>query len=238
LLDRVALVTGASRGIGKATALALGRAGATVVLGARQTEDLQQAAELLAAEGITAHALPLDVAQSESVSAFAASAVELCGPPSILVNNAGCALYRDFLETSVADFDRQVDVNFKGAWYMARAAAPHMRHLGDAHIVQISALASTLPPKRTSAYAAAKRAAEVMMEVLAVELSEFGIRTTTIALGPVHTRFHRDAMPASNQRDDSWMLSPEQVAAAVLQSVLAPASVHIPRLELRPVNLR
>ncbi|MBI1289668.1 SDR family NAD(P)-dependent oxidoreductase [bacterium] len=231
---KVAWITGASRGIGRAVAVALARAGATVVVGARSEGDLAQLVESLRAEGHAAHAFPLDVASADSVRDFAQRSLDLLGPVSILVNNAGMGLFRDFLEMSFEEFDRQIDVNLKGTWYMSRTAAPQMAILGSGSIINVSSIAGEHAFKRGSAYCPAKAGVNALSEVLMMELRDRGIRVSTIAPGSVQTRFHREALPAANQRDESWMLQPEDVAAAVLHLLAAPEHALISHYEVRP----
>jgi NADP-dependent 3-hydroxy acid dehydrogenase YdfG len=234
LAGKVAWITGASRGIGRAVASALAQAGASVVLGARTQPDIDQLAEGLQAEGRIAHALPLDVANPDSVRDFAQRSLDLLGPVSILINNAGTGLFRDFLDMSFEEFDRQIDVNLKGTWYMARTAAPQMALLGSGSIINISSIAGTHPFRRGSAYCPAKAGVHALSEVLMMELRDRGIRVTTISPGSVQTRFHREALPGANQRDETWMLQPEDIATSVIHVLAAPEHALISHYEVRP----
>lgn len=236
LIGRTAWVTGASRGIGRAVAVSLARQGATVVAGARSLDALEQLKDSLHSEGLAIHALPLDVSDPHRVTDFASRALELAGPVSILINNAGVGLFRDFLEMEPGDFDRQIDVNLKGPWYMARAAAPQMRLLGEGDILNVSSIAGDHAFKRGSAYCPAKAGLNALGEVLMMELRDLGIRVTTIAPGSVQTRFHREALPAANPRDDSWMLDPEDVAEAVMHVLHSPRRVLVSHYEVRPLK--
>lgn len=232
---KVAWVTGAGRGIGRAVSMALARAGATVVVGARTEAEVAQLTESLQAEGHRAAGLVLNVADAASARRFAEESVERFGPVSILVNNAGLGRFKDFLEMSFEDFDLQIDVNLKGTWYMARLAAAQMALQGEGSIINVSSIAGEHAFKRGSAYCAAKAGVNAMSEVLMMELRELGIRVTTIAPGSVQTGFHREALPAANQKDDSWMLQPEDVAEAVLHVLGAPEHALISHYEVRPL---
>ncbi len=236
LEGKTAWITGASRGIGRAVATILAEAGAEVVLGARSEESLRQAAEVIASAGGKAHAVALDVASWASAEAFAARALELAGPPAILVNNAGLGIFREVDAMAVEDFDRQIDINLKGPWYMARLAIPHMKRLGGGDIVNIGSIAGTAAFKRGSAYCAAKAGLRAMTEALMHDLREHSIRTTLIAPGSVETGFHRVALPSGHHNDQSWMLEPETIAEAVLHALSAPAGTLVSSYEIRPLG--
>ena len=126
LRGKVALVTGASSGLGENFARSLAARGAVVVAAARRADRLQRLVEAIRAEGGTAHAVALDVSQSASVEAAVGSAVGLAGPLDILVNNAGVADTKASLELTEADWRRVLDTNLDGAWRMAQAVARSM----------------------------------------------------------------------------------------------------------------
>lgn len=235
LTGRTAWVTGASRGIGRVIAMTLARAGATVVLGARSTDALETVAETIRNGGGTAHAVTLDVASAESVSAFNAAAVAAAGPPAILVNNAGTGLFRDFKDMTPEDFNRQIDVNLRGPWLLAHEAEPHMRRLGEGWIINISSIAGRVPFKRGTAYCAAKAGLNAMSEALMLELREHHIRVVTIAPGSVDSAFHRGALPSAHHNDQTWMLEPEAIADAVLHVLRAPDNALVNYYEVRPL---
>lgn len=236
LHDRTAWVTGASRGIGRAIAIALGRAGATVCLGARSADEAAQVVAVLAAEGITAHALPLDVASREAINGFAESAIALAGPPQILVNNAGLGVFKDMEILDPDDFDAQIDVNLRGPWHMAKAALPQMKRGGGGHIINISSIAGRVPFRRGTAYCGAKAGLNSMSEAMMLELHEHGIRVTVIAPGSVSTRFHQQALPGAHHGDQGWMLEPETIAEACLHVLTAPEAALINYYEVRPLR--
>lgn len=236
LHERISWVTGASRGIGRAIAIALARAGSTAILAARSVEDCRQTAEILRAEGLSAHAEHLDVTNKESIAAFVEKAVKVAGPPSILVNNAGGGLFKDMTEMPIEEFDRQIDVNLKAPWYMARAAAPHMKRFGQGHIINISSIAGEHSFKRGTAYCATKAGLNAMSEAMMLELREFNIRVTVIAPGSVQTGFHAEALPAANLKDQSWMIDPETIGAACLHVLTLPENATVSHYEIRPTQ--
>jgi NAD(P)-dependent dehydrogenase (short-subunit alcohol dehydrogenase family) len=178
----------------------------------------------------------LDVASHASVAEFAKAAVDLAGPPAILVNNAGTGLFRDIDAMEVADFDRQIDVTLKGTWYLCHAAVPHMKRLGGGRIINISSIAGSVSFARGSAYCAAKAGVDAMSRALLLELRSHGIGVTIIAPGSVETGFHREALPAGHHNDQSWMLAPETVAEACLHVLSLPDSAVVSHYEIRPLN--
>ena len=154
-------------------------------------------------ENATIHDIPVDVGDYASVQAFARQAVEKAGPPSILVNNAGLALFQDIGKMTPEDFDKQIDATLKGPWYMTKEAVPGMKQLGSGHIINISSIAGRVAFKRGAAYNAAKGGMNLMMEALMLELREHNIKVSTIAPGSVDTSFHQQALPQQNQKDTS-----------------------------------
>lgn len=165
---------------------------------------------------------------------FARRAVEAAGPPSILINNAGIGLFKDVDQMDPADFDRQIDTTLKGPWYMIRAAVPEMKLLDGGHIINISSIAGRVGFKRGSAYCAAKAGVNLMSDCLMQELREDGIKVTVLAPGSVDSRFHQEALPAAHQKDNSWMLTPEEIADAVLHLLCQPGNVLTNYYEVRP----
>lgn len=199
-------------------------------------EALQQLAEIARGEGGVLHPLPLDVARFDSVEEFSSAAVDLAGPPSILVNNAGTGLFRDMDAMDAADFDRQIDVTLKGPWYMARAAVPHMKRLGGGRIVNVSSIAGSVSFPRGSAYCAAKAGLNAMSAALMAELRQYNIGVTVVAPGSVETGFHRDALPNAHHQDQSWMLAPETIGEAVLHVLTMPENALVSHYEVRPLK--
>ncbi len=174
---RRALVAGASSGIGRACAAALGQAGAEVWLAARSREKLDALAAEFAAEGLTAHVLPLDVADVASVEA----AVAAEGPFDVLVNSAGLARHSPALETTPQDFDAVSDLNVKGAYFLTRAVARGLAEAGKpGSLINISSQMAHVGGIDRAVYCATKHAVEGFTKSMAIEWGAKGIRVNTI----------------------------------------------------------
>jgi NAD(P)-dependent dehydrogenase (short-subunit alcohol dehydrogenase family) len=190
---KVALVTGASSGLGEHFALALAGHGATVVAGARRIDRLDRLVQGIRVDGGTAHALALDVTDPASVEAAFARTAQIAGHVDILVNNAGVALVKPSLELTEADWRGVMDTNLDGAWRVAQAAAKSMvASKRGGSIVNIASVLGLRVASSLLAYATAKAALIQMTRALALEWARHGIRVNAIAPGYVETEMNRD----------------------------------------------
>jgi NADP-dependent 3-hydroxy acid dehydrogenase YdfG len=221
------VVTGASSGIGAATAAALANAGFDVVVGARRVEKLEAVAE-----PIGARALPLDVTNDESVAAFVAEVPDC----SVLVNNAGGALGLDRIEDADLDkWQRMYDTNVLGSLRMTRALLPALRASGDGLVVVIGSIAGSLAYPGGGGYNAAKFAQRAFAEVLRKELFTEPIRVTEIEPGLVETdfslvRFEGDAERAAKVYEGVDALTAQDIAECVAFVATRPGRVNIDQM--------
>ncbi|RDD85932.1 SDR family NAD(P)-dependent oxidoreductase [Streptomyces parvulus] len=235
---RTAVVTGASSGIGAATARALARDGFEVVLTARRADRLEAVAKEIRAEGGTVQVFPLDVTDREAVLAFAAQ-LPAC---DVLVNNAGGAYGTEHIEMAdPGDWRSMYEVNVVGALHMTQALLPALRGSGDGVVVVISSTASFTCYEGGGGYSAAKHGAHVLAETLRLEVCGEALRVIEIAPGMVHTEeFSLNRYRGDLSRADAVYagvpdpLVAEDVADLVTWAVTRPPHVNIDLLVVRP----
>lgn len=213
LTGSVALVTGAGRGIGRAIALALGAAGAHVVVAARTQSEIGDVAQEIADAGGVASARAVDVAAEESVRALFAAVRETGRRLDVLVNNAGIGLYGSVKDFPVADLDRVVAVNLRGTFLCCQEAMKMMVPQRSGYIINISSVVGFKGYPNQAAYTATKHAIMGLTKTLAVEARKDGIRVSVILPGGVDTAMARKARP---DLDPSVLLRPGDVARTVL----------------------
>lgn len=229
LAGRVAIVSGASRGIGLAIAGALSRAGARVAMLARGAAALHAAAEPLGALAITA-----DVADEGSVAAAVARVRAELGAPDILVNNAGLFTLATVEAQTTAALRATLDVNLVAPFVLARSVLPAMRAAGRGHIVTIGSIADRNTFPENGAYAASKFGARALHQVMRDELRGSGVRTTLVSPGPVDTPLWDPIGPDDRAgfTPRARMLPSSAVADAVLFALTRDAAVNVDELRL------
>ncbi|HEY1905957.1 MAG TPA: SDR family NAD(P)-dependent oxidoreductase [Myxococcaceae bacterium] len=242
LQGKVALVTGASSGIGEATALALARAGARVAIAARRRERLDGVARRIGDLRSESLVLQADVARPEEAESIVAKTVERWDRLDVLVNNAGLMLLSPIDRSRVEDWRRMLDLNLLGLMAATRAALPHMRKQKDGHVVNISSTAGRVANPDASVYAATKFGVGAFSEALRREVYKDNIRVTIIEPGAVATELREHVPdPETRQRIDAWatslrQLQSEDVAAAILYAVSQPPHVNVNEILLRPTD--
>jgi NADP-dependent 3-hydroxy acid dehydrogenase YdfG len=229
-VSRTAIVTGASSGIGAATARALAGDGYRVIVGARRLERLRALAEEIGAE-----ALPLDVTDNDSVAAFAA-AVPGC---EVLVNNAGGALGLEPVASADEEAWRQMyESNVLGTMRLTRALLPRLIASGDGHVFGVTSIAAFETYRGGAGYNAAKHAQRAMLRALRLELLGEPVRVTDVAPGMVETEFSLvrlgDAEAAARVYDGMTPLRAEDVAECIRWAASLPPHVNIDEIVIRP----
>jgi len=230
LAGKTCLVTGATRGIGRAVAEALAAAGADVVISARTSSDVEHVAKELdyaflgRAVGIAA-----DVSNPEDCSRLVQETADAFGRLDVLVNNAGVGILASIEELSVEDWETQIHTNLRGVFCCSQAAVPHLKST-EGWIINIGSLAGRNPFAGGSGYNASKFGLVGMTEAMMLDLRHSGIRVSMVMPGSVNTRFGGD-YPEGGR---AWALGAEDVASAVLHLLSYPDNAHVSRVEMRP----
>jgi NAD(P)-dependent dehydrogenase (short-subunit alcohol dehydrogenase family) len=216
---KTVLVTGASYGLGNATAIKLAAAGATVLAVARSADELDALAASVAARGERAIALPADLTDDAAVGSLVKRILEAHGPPDIVISNAGKSIRRplDQQYGRLHDFDRTIGINYLGPIHLLLGLLPAMRERGSGHIVNISSVGVRVPPgPRWGAYQASKGAFDMWLRSVAPELHADGVDVTSIYMALIHTRM---VEPTESLRNVPG-LSPEQAADIVARAII------------------
>lgn len=231
LAGKVALVTGASRGIGLAISKRLGEMGARLSLCARRPEPLAAAVSSLQKLGADVFSTTADITQSADVTRLVGATRKALGPVDILVNNAGVGHFGPFYDLSETDWDNTLDTNLKGVFLMSRAVAPEMVQRRTGQIINISSLSGKNAYKGGGIYCASKYGLMGLTACMAEDLREYGIRVAAICPGSVATEFSLHV-----GKDTSKMLQPEDVAHAVASLITQGPTSFLSEILLRPLQ--
>ena len=230
LAGKACVVTGATKGIGRAIAEALAAAGADVVISARTSSDVEQvAAELNAGASGRVIGFAADVSRPEECLGLIEEAVGTLGRLDVLVNNAGVGILTSIEDLSVEDWQTQIDTNLRGVFCCVKAAVPHLKAT-EGWVINIGSLAGRNPFAGGSGYNASKFGLVGMTEAMMLDLRHSGIRVSIVMPGSVNTRFGGD-YPESGR---DWALGADDVASAVLHLLSYPDNAHVSRVEMRP----
>lgn len=241
LNDTVVAITGASSGIGEATAQLLGHRGARLVLGARRTDRLDALAAELGAAGVQVSAVATDVTRAEDLVRLVGAAVDGYGRLDVLVGNAGVAAIGPVADGDVPGWDAMIDVNLRGVLHGFAAATPVFRRQGRGHFVTTVSTAGLKIVPGQGVYAATKNAVRTVMEALRQESTDGVIRTTSISPGFVNTELDGSITdPVLRERIradmDAFGLDPGAVARAIAFAIEQPHDVEIGDLTIRPTR--
>lgn len=240
--DKVAIITGASSGIGYATALTLSKAGAKVAIGARRTDKLQELEKKITQNGGEAFSQKLDVTKKSDCNSFVDAIIKKWGGVDILVNNAGLMPLSFVKNLKIDEWDQMIDVNIKGVLYCTAAVIPHMHSKKSGHIINISSVAGRIVFPSGSVYCATKHAITAFSEGLRQEFStRSNIRVTCIEPGVVSTELTNTITDESLQSfvetsKKMNSLKAEDIANAILFAVEAPNHVNINEVLIRPTT--
>jgi NADP-dependent 3-hydroxy acid dehydrogenase YdfG len=233
LAGRTALVTGASAGIGWATAIALARHGVNLVVTARREERLGQLCEDIKSLGSHAVFYPGDAAEESTAQQSIALAIETFGHLDILINNAGAGNYKNLVDTSVEDYDALMNANMRSGFLFSRYAVPHLIEQKSGTILFISSVAGLQGAPGESVYCATKFAQSGFAQSLDAELRKHNIKVGTIFPGGVKTEFAIGHGRTEETIRDSKMMDPAEVAEAIVFACLQPPNIRIPQMTVR-----
>ncbi|MEO0407992.1 MAG: SDR family oxidoreductase [Cyanobacteria bacterium P01_A01_bin.135] len=228
-----ALVTGASSGIGRATAIALAQAGFNLALVSRSKDDLAAVAKDAQTHGVSAQTFPVDLADLPRVKAAIDNILEACGPVGVLVNNAGMGYTGKLGEMSLSQWQQVMDLNLTSPFLCTQAVLPQMCDRGQGTIVNVASLAAYQAFPDWGAYGVSKAALVMLSKAFAVETREAGVRVVTLSPGAVNTAIW-DTDTVQADFDRSQMLTPDIVAQAVVQAVTLPQQAVIEEIKLMP----
>jgi 3-oxoacyl-[acyl-carrier protein] reductase len=231
LEGKVALITGASRGIGFAIARRLGGMGARVSICGRDQAKLGQSGSSLRGEGIETLAIQADVARGDQIDALVRRTQQELGPIDILVNNAGTGVFGPFHELGETDWNTVLDTNLKSVFLACRAVAPEMIRRQTGYIINISSLAGKNTFANGAIYCASKWGLMGLSGSMAEDLRGYGIRVSAICPGSVATEF-----PGQGGKIPSKILQPDDVAHAVAALVTQAAGSFISEVHIRPTR--
>jgi NADP-dependent 3-hydroxy acid dehydrogenase YdfG len=239
--DKIVVVTGASSGLGEATARLLSAEGATVVLGARRADRLRTLVKELETRGNKALAVTTDVSQREQVKALVDAAVETYGRVDVMINNAGLMPQAPLERLKVDEWDRMIDVNVKGVLYGIAAALPHMQRQKAGHFINVSSVAGHRVGPGFAVYAATKYAVRALSEGLRQEVKPYNIRTTVISPGAVATELpdsvtDSDASKRIRTFYEQVAVPADSFARAVAFAMSQPEEVDINEILYRPTS--
>ena len=233
LAGKTALVTGASAGIGWATALALAYRGANLVVTARREERLRQLCTEIQSIGAKAVFYAGDVSEEATARQAIALAISAFGHLDIVINNAGAGNYKNLVDTSTEEYDALMNTNMKSSFLFARHAAPHMIEQKSGTLLFISSVAGLQGAAGEAVYCASKFAQVGFAQSLDAELRKHGIKVGTICPGGVKTEFALGQGRTEDYVRDSHMMEPQEVAETIVFACLQPPNVRILQMTVR-----
>ena len=239
--DKVTIITGASSGLGAATARYLAARGATVVLGARRSARIEALADELKRTGTQALAMTTDVTDREQVKALVDAAVQNFGRVDVMLNNAGLMQQSPLERLKVDEWDNMIDINIKGVLYGIAAAMPHMQRQKAGHIINVSSVAGHKITPAGAVYSATKHAVWAISEGLRQEVKAYNIRTTVISPGAVATELPShitDPQSATGMQQyyENFAIPADAFARAVVFAIEQPDDVDINEILFRPTR--
>lgn len=241
IAGKVIVITGASSGLGEASARHLSAQGATVVLGARRTERINALVKEISSAGGKAFAVITDVTKHDQVKNLVDTAVKEYGRVDVMLNNAGVMPQSPLERLKIDEWDRLIDVNIKGVLYGIAAALPHMKQQQSGHIINVSSVAGHKIRAGSVVYAATKHAVRALSEGLRLEVKPYNIRTTIISPGAIDTELPNSIVEADvsatvHRFYEMMAIPAESFARTVAFAISQPDDVDVNEIVFRPTK--
>lgn len=241
IAGKVVVITGASSGLGEATARYLSERGAKVALGARRAERIQALAADLISKGGSAIAVTTDVTRHEDVKALVDAAVKEFGRVDVMINNAGLMPHSPLERLKIDDWDRTIDVNIKGVLYGIAAVLPYMKEQKSGHVINVSSVAGRTVRPGSAVYAATKSAILMISEGLRQEVKPYDIRTTVVSPGAIATELpssvtEPDVAGFISKFYEQFAIPAESFARAVAFAISQPPEMDVNEILFRPTR--
>ena len=233
LQNKVALITGASKGIGRATALLLAKKGVRLAISARNRELLESLAREI---DVDTFVYSGDMSRENEIKTFIEGAVDHFKQLDILINNAGLGIFKPITETSTADWDTMFNLNVRGLFIATRLAIPYLRKQKSSAIINVASLAGKNALANAAGYVATKHAVVGFSRSLMLEERKNGIRVLTICPGSVNTPFFSGANNVFAPKSPDKILQAVDVASAIVHMLEMPDNATISEIDLRPSN--
>jgi NADP-dependent 3-hydroxy acid dehydrogenase YdfG len=234
LHNKTALVTGASRGIGRSIALALAKEGCKVMLAARSKSDLEKVAQEIRNSGGSAATIVANMRDEKSISDMVNATATQFGGLDILVNNAGLGYFSSAAEMTTAQWDEMFDVNLRGVFIATREALPHLRKQKESFVINIASLAGKNTFVNGSGYTATKWGLRAFSQCLMLEERKNGVRVLVVCPGSVDTGFgHPGGDTPKAVRE---IVKPEDVAETIVMALKMPQRTMVSEIDIRPTN--
>ncbi len=238
---KVVVITGASSGLGEATARRLANEGASVVLGARRADRIQALADEINTNGGKALAVVTDVTDPAQVQALVDAAVKTFGRVDVIINNAGLMPHSPLERRKIEDWNRTIDVNIKGVLYGIGAVLPYMQEQKSGHIISVASVAAYKVRPGSAVYAATKAAVRMISEGLRQEVKPYNIRTTIISPGAVQSELPLSITEADVAKGievfyEENAIPADTFARAVVYAMSQPDDVDINEILFRPTR--